>query len=137
MELFENTKIESPGLLSIDPVSLTESDANLTHDNALYESFREKIITLQKMIEKSIVATQRYKTLDIYGSNELTVCIYELHSIFFSLKKLLEPMTENKAINELYYINKLQDITNILSISFRTFGTESFDDLITVCFGFY
>lgn len=135
MELFENTKIESPGLLSVDAISLTESDANLMPDNTLYESFKEKIINLQKMIEKSIVATQRYKTLDIYGSNELTICIHELHSIFFSLEKLLEPMIENKPINELYYINKLQDITNVLSISFRTFGTESFDDLITVCFG--
>ena len=135
MELFENTKFEPHGLLSVGADTLTEDDAKLTHCDALYTSFKDKIINLQKIIEKSIVATQRYKTLDIYGSNELTVCVHELHGIFFSLEKLLEPMIENKTINELYYINKLQDITNVLSISFRTFGTESFDDLITVCFG--
>ena len=135
METFENTKTESHSLLSIDYNSLTEKDSKLTPDTILYKSFKEKIINFQKMIEKSIVATQRYKTYDIYGSNELTVCIHELHSIFFSLGKLLEPLIENKTINEVYYINKLQDITNVLSISFRIFGTESFDDMITVCFG--
>ena len=70
MELFENTKIDDNHYLFVDPKSLTEVDANLTPDEPLYNSFKIKIISFQKMIEKSIVASQKYKSLD---TNAFTV----------------------------------------------------------------
>ena len=94
-----------------------------------------KIIDLQDIIKRTILSSQKYKTLDIFGANELNLCINSLEAMFSTLNALLLPITEGNKIDDEKIISVLQDITNDLSSLFRTFGTNSIEDLIMICFG--
>ena len=92
-----------------------------------------KIVSLQNIIKRTIIAVQRYKTLDVFGANELNVCVQSLEGCFMNLGAL-QNNSEAK-LTETAIVSQLQDITNELSALFRTFGTESIEDLLSVCFG--
>ena len=94
-----------------------------------------KITELQDIIKRTILSSQRYKVLDVFGANELNVCINSLETMFTTLDTLLSPIVEGDKIDEERVICVLQDITNDLSSLFRTFGTHCIEDLIMVCFG--
>ena len=98
-------------------------------------ALKAKIVDLQDIIKRTILSSQRYKVLDIFGANELNVCVNSLEAMFSTLKELLIPIDEGVKIDEDEMIRVLQDITNDLSSLFRTFGTHSVEDLIMVCFG--
>tara|TARA_Y100000768_G_scaffold206226_1_gene155422 strand:+ start:13671 stop:16967 length:3297 start_codon:yes stop_codon:yes gene_type:complete len=95
----------------------------------------EKIITIKSIITRTILSAQKYKLYDIFGANELNVCLHSLEGMFTDLQDILIQLDNNNKIDETIYINKLQDITNELSSLFRTFGTETIDDLLSICFG--
>ena len=84
---------------------------------------------------KTILAIQKYKSLDIIGSNEYNISMCGLENIFTSLHDMLFPIQNNQNFDSEQHINKLQDITVELSGLFKTYGTEHIDDLITICFG--
>ena len=44
----------------------------------LYESLIGKILNYQNIIKRTILAVNRYKMLDVFGSNELNVCMKSL-----------------------------------------------------------
>lgn len=92
-----------------------------------------KIVSLQNIIKRTIIAVQRYKTLDVFGANELNVCVQSLEECFTTLR-ILHNHSEAK-LTESAIVSQLQDVTNELSALFRTFGTESIEDLLGVCFG--
>ena len=106
---------------------------------------RSKIISLQQIIKRTILSAQKYKTLDIFGANELNICVNCLEECFIRLEHLLsnkiyslaetEQQDNHKLLSENDIIEEMQDITNELSSTFRTFGTDSIDDLLNVCFG--
>lgn len=96
---------------------------------------RDKIVSLQTIITQTIMSAQKYKLYDIFGANELNVCLHSLECMFADLQDILVVLASNDKIDENVYINKLQDITSELSSLFRTFGTETIDDLLSVCFG--
>jgi ATP-dependent Lon protease len=98
-------------------------------------ALKAKIINLQDIIKRTILSSQRYKVLDIFGANELNVCVNSLETMFSTLRALLVHIDEGVKIDEDEMIRVLQDITNDLSSLFRTFGTHSVEDLILVCFG--
>ena len=92
-----------------------------------------KIVSLQNIIKRTIIAVQRYKTLDVFGANELNVCVQSLEDCFMALSGL---QNDNSAsLTESIIVSQLQNVTNELSALFRTFGTESIEDLLSVCFG--
>lgn len=95
----------------------------------------KKIIYLQNIVTKTILAIQKYKSLDIIGSNEYNISMGGLENIFTSLHDMLFPIQNNQNFDSEQHINKLQDITVELSGLFKTYGTEHIDDLITICFG--
>lgn len=94
-----------------------------------------KIETFQEIIKKTILAVQKYKFLDILGANEINVCIQSLESLFCQLNEIYEPIVCKTKIDTELMISKLQEINNELSSILKSFGTESLEDLITVCFG--
>ena len=49
---------------------------------------KQKIEKYEKMIESTILATQKYKTMDIIGVSELNTCIQNLEVLFRELKNL-------------------------------------------------
>ena len=121
MQGCENIIIESSNL-----ISCSDSIAN---------TISKKIIYLQEVIKKTIIAVQKYKMLDIFGANELNICIPILEKNFSSLSTLLNSIKKCEKINEKKIFSSLQTITNELATLFRSFGTENIEDLIQLCFG--
>ena len=101
----------------------------------LYESLVEKIQNYQNIIKRTILAVNRYKMLDIFGSNELNVCMKSLESIFKTLSNMLIPLQKKQKIDIEQILQRLQELTTELSSLFKTFGTESIEDLIVICLG--
>ena len=115
----------------IDKISVIKKE-NINHYQNIFD---KKIINLQEIIKRTILAVQKYKIINIFGANELNICIQTLENIFLQLNILYESIKKKQEIDTELYINKIQEITNELSSVFHTFGTENIDDLIYVCFG--
>ena len=94
-----------------------------------------RIIDLQEIVKRTIIAVQKYKVMDVFGATELNVCIQGLDTIFKNLTQIHSNLHQNNSTDENEIIIKLQRNTTELSCIFRTFGTEKIEDLIAVCFG--
>ncbi len=88
-------------------------------------NIREKKERLQEIIKKTILIIQKYKVMDIFGSNELNVCINNLNVLFDSLSLLSNDGTDE---------NKYKEIIKNLSELLQTFGTDNVKDLIFIIF---
>jgi len=99
------------------------------------QAIRVKISSLKDIVKRTILSAQKYKLYDIYGANELNICISSLENIFSQLHNIQSNLKVSNSNDENFYINKLQDITAELSSLFRTFGTERIHDLLSVCYG--
>ena len=105
---------------------------NKTND-AIPNFLKQKIGYFQKIIHRTILSVQKYKSMDILGASELNVCLKNLEDIFNELKKIEIKFLKNGKNEKL--IEKLQEVNNELAVIFRTFGTKKIDDLICVVFG--
>ncbi len=121
MQGCENIILDTPNLIN--------------YNNSVTNTISKKIIYLQDVIKKTIIAVQKYKMLDIFGANELNICIPVLEKNFSSLSTLLYSIQKNDKFNEKKCLSNLQNITNELAGLFRNFGTENIEDLIQLCFG--
>ena len=88
-------------------------------------NIREKKERLQEIIKKTILIIQKYKVMDIFGSNELNVCINNLNVLFDSLSLLSNDGTDE---------NKYKEIIKNLSELLQTFGTDNVKDLLFIIF---
>ena len=119
--------------MGTDNVKIHSNDVKTYQkDDVIHNVIVKRIITLQDIVKRTILSSQRYKSLNIFGANELNMCIRSLEDIFMSLNKFHDKVYNTDTDIS---INCLQEITNELSSIFRTFGTHSIDDLIIVCFG--
>jgi len=107
--------------------------AKKKNKNTIPTFLKEKILYFRKVIRKTILIVQKYKSLDILGASELNVCIKNLEEIFVDLNGI-EVCFNNNPKDE-HLIEKLQNINNELAIIFRTFGTKKIDDLINIVYG--
>ncbi len=96
---------------------------------------KAKILSFQEIIKKSILAVHRYKFMDILGANDINVCVKALETLFSQLTEIQDKIDAKEKLDNDAIITKLQEINNDLSVLLKSFGTESMDDLITVCFG--
>ena len=94
-----------------------------------------KIIYFKKIIEKTLIAVQKYKSLDIIGVNEINVCIESLESLYIELNKVKETIQQKKKKPYSVIYDKLQRIKDELAIIFRTFGTQDIEDLLYILYG--
>jgi ATP-dependent Lon protease len=116
-------------------VKITETP--LTNNSFVIE---RRIIDLQEIVKRTIIAVQKYKVMDVFGANELNVCVQSLNTIFQKLTQahsnvLSKNDSKSESHNQEDIITKLQECTTELSSLFRTFGTDCIDDLISVCCG--
>jgi len=92
----------------------------------------KKLLFFQDVIQKTILHVQKNKILDIIGVSEVNSCINTL----FELSKKIKDINEtNIKTNTDNVINILQIVNNELSSLFKIFGTDSFEDLLWICFG--
>ena len=92
----------------------------------------KKLLFFQDIIQKTILHVQKNKILDIIGVSEVNSCI---NTLFELSKKIKEISDINIKSNTDNVINILQAVNNELSSLFKIFGTDSFEDLLWICFG--
>ena len=92
----------------------------------------KKLSFFQDVIQKTILHVQKNKILNIFVVSEVSSCI---NTLFELSKKLKDVSDTNIKQNTDCVINVLQNINNDLSSLFKLFGTESFEDLLWICFG--
>jgi ATP-dependent Lon protease len=103
---------------------------NIDNINILID---KKIFFFQDVIQKTILYAQKNKILEILGVSELNNCIQSLHELSNKIHKVsCKPISST---NKDELVDFLQVINNELSIIFKSFGTDSLEDLICVCFG--
>jgi ATP-dependent Lon protease len=90
-----------------------------------------KIEFFKDVIQKTIIHVQKNKILDILGISDVSTCIEKLGE----LSKKIEEMTSAKNLSTDTIINSLQLINNELSSLLKNYGTDSFEDLLLICFG--
>ena len=86
----------------------------------------------QDTIQRTILHVQNNKMLEIISVSDLNNCINTLFELSKSIKDITEHAINSNTDN---VINTLQYINNELSLLFKIFGTESFEDFLWVCFG--
>jgi ATP-dependent Lon protease len=98
--------------------------------NDIHTLIDKKVTFFDDIIQKTIIHVQKNKILDILGIGEVNTCIERLGE----LSKKIREIHDDKSSTDVT-INKLQIINNELSCLLKVYGTESFDDLLLVCFG--
>ncbi len=89
----------------------------------------EKLNFYQEAIKKTILSTQKYKSLDIMSANETNIC-------FNNLESLMNNCLDTSLLkNDNDIISNLQKINNSLYDIFKSHGTNSISDIITICYG--
>lgn len=91
----------------------------------------KKIDFFKDVIQKTIIHVQKNKTLDILGISDVSTCIEKLGE----LSKKIEEMGSLSITSTDIIINNLQIINNELSSLLKSFGTDSLEDLLLICFG--
>jgi ATP-dependent Lon protease len=112
--------------IQINPVNTLKNEQDIT---ILVE---KKLAFFQDVIQKTILNAQKNKMLDILGVSDLSTCINTLNSISDRMKTISESATLLPTDN---IISNLQVLNNELSGLLKCYGTESFDDLLSICFG--
>ena len=96
---------------------------------------KKKITVFQQMITKTILAVQKYKVMDIVGASDMNTCIQNLEILYKELDNLNIRISQPSKTEFDDVITNLQKINNELSALFRSTGTNSIEDLITVAMG--
>tara|TARA_B100000902_G_scaffold62851_1_gene69761 strand:- start:3788 stop:7060 length:3273 start_codon:yes stop_codon:yes gene_type:complete len=115
--------------IPIDGIALSAPKKDVT------EFIKSKALSFQEIIKKTILAVHKYKYMDILGANDVSVCVKSLEALFSQLSDIINSIDNNEKLNNDASLSKLQEINNDLSVLLKSFGTESMNDLITVCFG--
>jgi ATP-dependent Lon protease len=110
-----------------DKTSLKKEINNKPND--VLPQVDKKIEFFKDVIQKTIIHVQKNKMLDILGIKDVTTCVERLGE----LSKKIQEMTIIK--NTDIIIHNLQLINNDLSVLLKNYGTNSFEDLLLVCFG--
>jgi ATP-dependent Lon protease len=91
----------------------------------------KKIDFFKDIIQKTLIYVQKNKIIDILGVSDVVICLDKLTE----LSNKLNDIKEINNANSDTIVNTLQYINNELSSLLKNYGTESFDDLLFICFG--
>ena len=97
--------------------------------------FTNKINVFQKMLQRTLIIVQKYKTMNILGARELNICVQNIETVLHALINIKIIIDSDKIDTE-DILNRLQSVNNEISNIFRSFGTDKICDLIAICFGF-
>ena len=97
---------------------------------------KKKVSTFMSMITQTILAVQKYKSMDIISASDMNICIQNLELLYKQLKSIDSSLDKNRENNNFEdVITVLQKINNELSALFRTTGTHNIEDIIMVSMG--
>ena len=105
----------------------TSDIKNKTSD--IHTLIARKITFFQDVIQKTILHVQKNKLINILSIADVNHCANYLYDLSKKIQDV-DDITDTEPV-----INTLQFINNELSGLFKTYGTESLEDLLWVCFG--
>lgn len=106
----------------------------INQNNDIIKLIENKYIFFYNVIQKTILHVQQNKTFDLIGISEVGICIDNLSKINDNLTQIKQMINSNlKTSDEI--INNLQKVNDDLSILFKNFGTQSFEDFLLICLG--
>ena len=114
---------------------IKENPLKKTEKSNTIKFCKKKITVFQQMITKTILAVQKYKVMDIVGASDMNTCIQNLEILYKELDNLNIRISQPSKTEFDDVITNLQKINNELSALFRSTGTNSIEDLITVAMG--
>ena len=100
--------------------------------NEIVNLVEKKLEFFRDVIQKTALNSQKNKMLDVLGINEMTACINKLNTISEMIIELSVNIEKNSTD---FNITRLQLINNELSGLLKNYGTDLFEDLLTICFG--
>jgi ATP-dependent Lon protease len=101
-----------------------------SHD--LHNLVEKKLTFFQDVIQKTMLNSQKNKMLDILGVSDITTCVTILNNTVDKIKDINE---NTGTMSTDTVVNNLQILNNDLSGLLKNYGTDSFDDLLSICFG--
>ena len=113
-----------------DKVGTIKKESNLKNNGDVLVLVEKKIEFFKDIIQKTIIHVQKNKFLDILGISDVSTCIEKLGDISKKIQELID--IKNNTDN---LINNLQLINNDLSCLLKSYGTDSLEDLLLICFG--
>lgn len=104
-----------------------------THEKSdIIALIEKKVAFFYDIIQKTILNVQKNKIMDILGVSDVNACINTLNGLNDKLRNIMK-FNEQVTTEEL--INNLQIINNELSSLLKSYGTDSLEDLLSICFG--
>tara|TARA_Y100000768_G_C23987649_1_gene689964 strand:+ start:1513 stop:4806 length:3294 start_codon:yes stop_codon:yes gene_type:complete len=122
-------------MLPSENIKIQEKNTPKSKNKNLNANLILKIETYQNIIKKTILAVNRYKMLDIFGANELNICMKSLETIFKTLSSMIIVLKKKQHFDIDKLVERLQELTVELSSLFKIFGTQNIEDLILICIG--
>jgi len=113
-------------------MQITPTNTSLKNAHDITNLVEKKLAFFQDVIQKTILNAQKNKMLDILGVSDLSTCINTLNSISDRMKTISESVTLLPTDS---IVSNLQILNNELSGLLKSYGTESFEDLLSICFG--
>ena len=114
-------------------IKLKSNKSYISKKKSTKSNYKLKIIKYKQIIQDTIIYIQKYKTLDILTASDMNIYVQSLEKTFIELDKI-DIILTNKKIDYVEIEKKFGDITNKLSINFRTFGTKNIEDLLYIVF---
>lgn len=115
------------------PSQIKKQKKNNNHEKTdVITLIEKKVAFFHDIIQKTILNVQKNKTMDILGVSDVNSCINTLNGLNEKMRNIVkfnEPSTTENLINTLQIIN------NELSGLLKSYGTESLEDLLSICFG--
>ena len=103
---------------------------------SLSKTVLDKVIETQATVKRTMMAAQRYKTMDVIGPTELGTCMQGLESVYSDLANVRSSIgIQKKRVDKDQLLTSLQESSAALSSLFKSFGTERLHDMVQVCFG--
>jgi len=103
------------------------------HDKTdIVSLIEKKVAFFHDIIQKTILNVQKNKIMDILGVSDVNSCINTLNGLNEKMRNILlfdQPSTAEELID------RLQTINNELSGLLKSYGTDSLEDLLSICFG--
>ena len=102
------------------------------HPSEVVLLVEKKMNFFQDVIQKTILHIQKNKMYDILGISDVNMCISTLQELNDKIILHVEQMNITSTDN---LILNLQNINNELSSVLKNYGTESLEDILSICFG--
>ena len=73
--------------------------------------------------------------MDIIGASDINICLQNIENVQNNIINIQTILNSNNKINYNDLFERVQRINNDFSSIFKSYGTESINDVINVCYG--